>query len=103
MEDVNSLDLLGEAMEHGLATAQKVGLQDHRHALAEEGTSCYLTASVPEEKVSNSLALESERKEVILDRGEAPETFYQPRDDSLQFGCALKDAGRLTPRALRMR
>lgn len=61
VEDLHSFDLLAEAMEHGLATAQKVGLQDQRHALAEVGAACHLTAGVPEEKVSDSLALESER------------------------------------------
>lgn len=68
VQDLHSLDLLGEAIEHGLATAKQVGLQDHRHALAEVGAACHLTASVPEEKMSNPLALESERNKVMVDR-----------------------------------
>lgn len=62
------MDLLAEAIEHGLATAKQVGLQDHRHALAEGGAACHLTESGPDEKVSNPLALESERNKVMVDR-----------------------------------
>lgn len=59
LQGLHSLDLLGEAVEHGLAAAQQVGLQNHSHSLAEVRTPCHLTADVPEEEVADSLALQS--------------------------------------------
>lgn len=57
LQGLHSLDLLGEAVKHGLATAQQVGLQNHSHALAEVRTARHLTADIPEEEMANSLAL----------------------------------------------
>lgn len=58
LQGLHRLDLLGEAVEHGLTTAQQVGLQNHSHALSEIRAPCYFTANVPEEEVSNSFALQ---------------------------------------------
>lgn len=57
LQGLHSLDLLGEAVEHGLTTAQQVGLQYHSHALAEVLATCHFTAHVPEEEVADSFAL----------------------------------------------
>lgn len=62
LQGLHSLDLLGEAVEHGLTTAQQVGLQNHSHALAEVQAACHLTADVPEEEVADSLALRGRRR-----------------------------------------
>lgn len=57
LQGLRGLDLQGEAVQQGLATAQEVGLQNQRHPLAEVGTGSHLAAHVPEEEVSDSLAL----------------------------------------------
>lgn len=58
LQHLHGLDLLGEAVQHGLTAAQQVGLQDHRHALAEVRATRHLAADVPEEEVTDSLALQ---------------------------------------------
>lgn len=58
LQGLHSLDLPGEAVEHGLTTAQQVGFKNDSHALAEVRTPCHLTADIPEEEVANSLALQ---------------------------------------------
>ena len=49
--------LQGEAVQQGLAAAQQVGLQHQRHPLAKVGAGGHLAAHVPEEEVSDPLAL----------------------------------------------
>lgn len=57
LQGLRSLDLPGEAVQHSLATAQQVGLQNHSHALAKVRTRQHFTADIPKEEVADSLAL----------------------------------------------
>lgn len=57
LQSLHGLDLPAKTVKHILAAAQKVRFQNHCHALTEVQAPCHLTADIPEEEVSDSLAL----------------------------------------------